>query len=803
MSVQSQASIFICAVLVVSGCSSGVQEDRNIAFSSSGSQVAFQHGDSGVFLSDAETGKAETIYSLQPGEIVASAPQFSSDDSIAFAVASLDSTGEYDGDQRSWDAATEGRRFFAAPTKYKCMLRASGSTSELQTLFEAKCDHTGYVAANLALRWHPNGKSIWYIDSAGMNSLAIFEYTISNKSVRRITDFDSSALAFDFSPAGQYVACAALLRDGSNKTLRLSSVDEVQWKELPHAGLAGDPTAGWLHQLSEAIPHFSADDSTCVYETRIEATIKSDQEHPRWMSQLVHYDPAKAISLGAWESEGDIKDIHWHPNGEHVAFVDQAGDLQFVSVVGASAERPQKLVSSIRRFAGFSSHGDWISYTVALPADTQKSTYLFSPVDRARDRLFVAAFDSQDSSISEAAPAIDAMRVTFPHWSRDQAKLSLWATYAPSHASRLSTIVPWSLRSGDPAAVVSAADQEITWMPINPVEEAQVGHYYLLHRNDEAALQWYSKSIDKRELMEPIKLSQWQLFQQQTIQLQDATLFEYICLVRLGENTQAQRRLELFNEHFVLDVDDLASVWETNTEDAGDKERRLELAAQVSASLLPLLKAAYITEVYLSLDAIDEGITFFTKLDESQQTPWQRYANSLCQSHLILSTGDKERYADFVLSELVPAFEALDRPDLPIDGLRANQPIADSLVAIQQAALRISAGLAIAPLASVELTESLSPATLAGLEQKLDAMLAFRQTAHESSALLRLLLSINIAQSDARAEQLRQQLEGKMTPLVDLSNWMTISNWTDIAAGADRDHQEPDAGVQMQWTPAK
>ncbi len=788
MHVSSKASIFISAALLLPGCSSGVREERTIEFSSSGSQVGFQHGDSGVFLSNVDTGKAESIYSLQPGEIVASAPQFSADDSVIFAVASLDGKGEYAGDERSWDSASDGRRFFAAPTKYKCLYRKPGDSGQPHTLFDARCDHTGYIAANLAVRWHPDGQSIWYVDSDAPGSLAIFEYKIADESVRRITDFDAAAIAFDFSPGGKYVTCASLSPDGSEKIVRLSPVDSIEWKQLPQSGLAGQPTGDWLQQLRQALPHFSPDDTACVYEARLSETKRATDSDVQWSSRLVRYNVNSASATKLWESSGDIRDIHWHPSSNWIAFVDSDNQLQCTPAGEATRNLSsvKQLQASVRTFAGFSADGKWIAYTIALPASEQKSTYLFSTVDGARDQVFLAGFDSQNAAVtSPAAPAIEGMRLTFPHWSSEGTRLSLWATYAPSHTSRLSTIAPWSLAAGDPAAIVSASDLSVTWMPINPIEEAQIGHYFLLHRKNETAAEWYVKSMDRREPMEPIKLSQWQLFQQQSIQLKDATFFEYICLSRLGKQTEAQERLAIFDANFVLDEEDAVGVLNTNSQDEDDQERWAELVSELSNSCLPMLKAAYITEVYLSLNAADEGIGYFAGINETNQSPWQRYANALCHAHLILATGDRQRYASFVLSDVMPAFEAVDQPDLPTDGLLSDQADLESLVPIRQALVRVAASLAAAPLASRELTESLSHATLAELEQRFDALLALRPSAPDSTVLRRILLAINIAQEDSRAKQLREDLKGQTHPFVGLSGWLGST--------------EP----ELQWMPAE
>ncbi len=62
---------FLSAGLVLSfwGCG-GTPEDREIAFSPDGKSVGFQHGREGLFVWDAERGRAEQIYE-PPAEVLA------------------------------------------------------------------------------------------------------------------------------------------------------------------------------------------------------------------------------------------------------------------------------------------------------------------------------------------------------------------------------------------------------------------------------------------------------------------------------------------------------------------------------------------------------------------------------------------------------------------------------------------------------------------------------------------------------------------------------------------------------------
>ena len=74
-------------------------------------------------------------------------------------------------------------------------------------LFEARCDHVGYVAANLAVRWHPRGDRILYLDRGSKGGHALLSYDVKTKVSRPIFPHQAPALIFDWSPDGEHLAC--------------------------------------------------------------------------------------------------------------------------------------------------------------------------------------------------------------------------------------------------------------------------------------------------------------------------------------------------------------------------------------------------------------------------------------------------------------------------------------------------------------------------------------------------------------------------------------------------------------------
>lgn len=741
------------------GCSPGIKEDRTISFSSDGRSVGFQHGDAGIFLNDVQSGAAEQIYELEPGEIVASSPQFSDDDALIFAVARpYDSDQELARDPRTWDNAPSGRQYFPGATEYKCMHRTSGA-GKPEELFVARCDHTGYVAANLAVRWHPSGKSIWFVDRTEAGQIAVFEYTLADKSRRRVTQFESAALVFDFSPAGTFASCASL--GTASGIVQFCPVDDEQWSELPDSGLAGPPTADWLEQLRASLPKFDSRDQACVYKTRAKFRASADPGKTRWNTELrlFNFSSMKANVLHG--ALGDIRDIHWHPADVSVAFIGNDNNLNSIAIGSVSSGKQsvesKRLAGGVRSFAGFSPDGSRIGYTRAEQPKTTKSTDLFTPIAESRDELIFSRLDAGGSpaDVAAAQSSFNSMRLTFPHWSPSESKLSAWATFNPTHRSQLSRLIPWTLASGDPAIVIDAETGDVTWMPVNAAEEAQIGHYYLLQREDSQAWQWYKKSIDAREPMQPIKLSSWQLFTNQSQLIQDSTFFEFICLKRLGKVEAASDRLALFNKHFVLDHGDVTEVVALavsgGAAESEQEEVASKLASRISETALPVLKASFITEVYLSLDAADEGVAFFTEQAKTLLTPWEALANRICLSHLILATGQAGAYVEFVLSQLVPAFDEVIQPGSLFANVNSGS-LSESWPSIEQAFVRMATACAMLPLLSEELAASLASDNHDKLVSRLEVLVASSTDEMRERFLSRVLICLDVQQRGSRTE---------------------------------------------------
>ena len=164
------------------------RRSRRIARSSSpleADSVGFQHGDQGVFVADKDGGGLKKVF--QPGAdvLATSTPLWSpkgrrlvfttarAADGDAAAMAR--SQAQLQGLMRGGpDPDPAGELFTQVPVVYTCWLRDEANGEPPVKLFDAKCDHVGYVAANLAVRWHPQGDRILYIDSVSSGRHALF-----------------------------------------------------------------------------------------------------------------------------------------------------------------------------------------------------------------------------------------------------------------------------------------------------------------------------------------------------------------------------------------------------------------------------------------------------------------------------------------------------------------------------------------------------------------------------------------------------------------------------------------------------
>ncbi|MEX1228874.1 MAG: hypothetical protein WEB58_01465 [Planctomycetaceae bacterium] len=614
-------------------------------------------------------------------------------------------------DPSPWDANPEGRRFFPESIIYTCWLRESphdGQPAAPVVLFEALCDHPGYIAANLAVRWHPGGERVAFIDQVGKRAVSLFEFDLTTREVKRLLDRTSAALIFDWSPSGSHLAC---VMSGENEHddmtgIWIRSGEKSDWWKAPQSERLAFPDS-WepLERLRATKPAWTNDEKEFAFVTSVDVETPSPEGKKEIRHSLFVADVAARKVRLRREGTGIIRDIRWRPNASEIGFIEgKSSALRFVDETGNVSQHNR--AENVRRFAGWNGDGKRLAYVVPEPFDDAKEDWalLFSRVKDSRDRVFMA--DETDQFPGRMVHS--GVRVTFPQWSPKNDSLSLWGTYAPTRRSWLSLLLPWSLRPGDPAAILDLQTGEMTWMAVSPHEEAQVGHYYLLKNDYEKAWEWYAKSAEQREPAGPIKLRDLNLFMSRQQIHHDATFFEYVCLTKLNRPDEAAEKLKAFRANMTFDTSNAAELFPQS--ELSGEELQTELH-QLADFITPLMQNAFITEVYLSLDAADDGVRFFRS--EMKQTPTdaERLAYALCLSQLLLVVDDRSAYAELVEESLIPILIKLfDGEKFAATGGESTQR--HFRQATEQLALYASGGAALLPLMSERFLETFSEETL-------------------------------------------------------------------------------------------
>lgn len=617
----------------------------------------------------------------------------------------------------AWDAAPTGRLFYQQSIVYSCFFQKrsmqgsdsdAASVVEPRMLFDARCDHVGYVAANLAVRWHPDGKRIVFVDQVEPSRHSLFEFDLATQTKRRLLPDAYSSLLFDWSPQGHFLSCLAVDANTQLCDLLVWSVDDEHWRPLAKAfDPAGADSEAMLERLRRARPVWRSDESSLVLVQSARQS-QPDQE----LTEVVLVSLPNGQSSVLLREQGSVRDLHWHPLSDELGFVDNDNTLQIVNTQNKSLSSRAK---NVRGFAGWSYDGSQLSYTTAQTMDSPADNWalLLSPISGARDNVVVAS-DTTESSNQSSKRLLADMRITFPHWSPSEHKLSLWATFTPTHRSWFAFFLPWALMPGDPAVVLDTQTGQLSWMPVHANEEAQVGHYYLLQRDYETAWRWYERSMAQR-VAPAIKLSEATQFLQQSLVYQDSTFFEFYCLQKLGRHEAAEQKLQQFRQRMTLDPVDAAAVlkqWYPQNENI---DAELQHATE---HLLPVVQDAYIAEVWASLNAMEDGKAFFERQWSTASSAAERLAHSLYLSQMHLLANSNEAYAEQVLQHLLPELLAYHRLEtsLPTENLMSN---ANSIVQTEQRFILASGYIALLPLMSPEFVASLSPERLMEFAQQL------------------------------------------------------------------------------------
>ncbi len=641
-------TLMFCSLLLCmfAGCSNTVTEDRTITYSADGDSVAFQHGTQGVFIVESESGQLEKIFQPDEKTLATSTPLWSPDrKSVVFTTAvdiDQDSEEVVPATTQQWDDTPQGRGFSARKVRYTCWLHEEGDAVEPVPLFEENCTHVGYIAANLAVRWHPDGRRILYLKQTSNDQHAVYDFDLATRESTQVFPHTADGIVFDWSPDGSQLVC--VLRSGEvgkeNNGVWTGQPDQSNWWHVPDSsGPIND--FGTIENLRMSRPTWSSDSTRFAFIT---PTSISTEESPQLFAIRVGDIGTREVQT-LTESKTKSTDIHWTPDGQRLAVVlgSTLSSLCFLDLQGVMSDpindRP------VRRFAGWDVTGQRLAYTVPdqIPHVSASNHWaiFFDPQPMARDAVMLVPGDGSGTR----EEVFSGMRVTFPHWSPTDEKLSLWCTFRPTVRSWLSRILQWGLRPGDPAAILDVATGEITWMTVNPHEKVQVGNYYMLKRDYEKAIQWYEEATG--ELPSPQSPQVTDVFESM-VGPNNFCFFHYCCLARLGRTKEAADKLAEFERTFLPTF----SPDSESGQPAANKPRHELL--DPSTGWPRMLRNLYMTEVFMSLDAADEGEVYFTKTIESATSEENKLIDAVVLAQFYLLKHENSEFAQFATRTLAP-----------------------------------------------------------------------------------------------------------------------------------------------------
>ncbi len=205
-----------------------------------------------------------------------------------------------------------GRVFVQQPAVYTCWLRdemKGGDVPEPHVLFTASVDHVGYVAAGLAVRWHPQGDRILYVKQVGSGH-AVFEFNLRTKKSHRVFPQEDTARAivFDWSPDGSHLVCVVAFNrpNQDHDGIWVGHNGADFWHVAESGSLASGEFDSALEVLKAARPAWTTDGSRFAFASWLPGPGPNDARHA--LRLLTMPDRRVATLL---EAPAPIHDLAW------------------------------------------------------------------------------------------------------------------------------------------------------------------------------------------------------------------------------------------------------------------------------------------------------------------------------------------------------------------------------------------------------------------------------------------------------------------------------------------------------------
>lgn len=763
---------YVCCTMLwlASGCDP-VPEDRTIEFSGNGGQVAFQHGREGIFISDPQSGNAEKVFDPDPTVIAVARPIWSQDGSrglftTAYAMkpeaapprapAANEPNNVAGFNRLAEEVPPEGQNFFPQQVSYKCWLLARGLAGKFAKpicLFEARCDHAGYVSAGLAVRWDRSGKTILYVDQDANGGHTIWSYDFASHKKGQIFPrppaYAPEHVIVDFTGDGE--SSVSVCATGG-----------------PLGGIWIGPLAGsdWWH-VSESVPEIETHFLRDVLALR-PAWSRNGEEFAFVKSAPTKPSPPPktpsahtAVFRGRitnrkvnriFDSAGAVSNLHWSPDHSALGLISANPDptLMILEANGKSQHRVPE--HHIHGFGGWNATGNKLVYVVPEKLArnvTAPWSFLLMPDPMARDSLIAASAPA----FADRQVVASGLRFTFPNWSTDADQVSVWGTFTPSHRSfgEFSAFFGGpglTLRRGDPAVVIDIPGGAKHWLAINGDEQAQVGHYELLKHDYAQAREWYRKADQSLPPLVSLKIEDLERgITPASARRRTFELYYWYCLSRLGETDAAAAHLSNFQ-----DANRIEWAKPIPRRSAGPADLRPETDwtsadARGNAELLVAIeKNLSIAQVFLSVDAAKEAEPFFER-SLATAGKRERIGILVARSQLLLLRQEHRAYANLITDQLGPLVvdELKDRPNEWSDSPRSPSAMARRLVALM-------VGHAVGPLFCSAFLKEFPRRDLEVLVPKWDAL---RERAESQSVLLGIDLVLQAAAIQLGNEKVR------------------------------------------------
>ena len=655
-------SILAAAMLCLPvGCGNVVVENRAIRTAPNGSAAGFQHGRDGVFVKYHKSGELKKIFTPGDDVLATSSPRWSADGKqLIFTTAKPVDTTKPKQLQQPWDSMPSGRFFAQQAVVYTCWLYAKpkeGTEAKPIRLFDARCDHVGYIAADLAVRWNPSGESVVHIDRVSDNKHGVFEFHVRTKRSIRLFPHAADVLLFDWSPDGSHIACVVgnAVDDTEMNGIWIAAGGADDWWRIPESEhLAGSEHLITIPVLQAARPVWSRDSKKLLFAMNLPSpkrivTVDNDATIKRIhiknipsKSRLYRVNVSTRATKLLAESKERFRDIHWSPDGKKFGYIGEKSKLFLYNL--KTAESRAVVDEPVSRFAGWNRSGDSLAYVVPeqISRSRQDRWALLLVENRlARDAVYVTDGEGR----SPGRVVFSGMRITFPQWS-DVDQLTLWATFTPSHRFWIFGIFGGGLRPGDPAAVLHVKTGKMTWMAINAGEQAQVGHYYFLKHRYAEARRWYDRAFAGTPPSKPTTLAQFFGPRQG---IRNFAFFHYLCLKKLGLDNEARVKLAEYQKSIQFNL---------NRNEKSDADflnsRTVPGRRQSVVSMFRLMEDSYRAEVFCSLNEFDEGREFFERQLKTGQSSAARLSSAIVLSQFLLLAGKHEGYAKLATERIAP-----------------------------------------------------------------------------------------------------------------------------------------------------